>query len=152
MNCVSWYEAFAFCVWDGGRLPTEAEWEYAAAGGDEARPYPWGAASEPDGDRALFACMACGADDLDPVGARPQGEGRYDQFDLAGSVSEWTLDYFAPYGKRCDNCANVSYGTERVARGGHLSSDEEEIQPSARRSFVPEARHFTRGFRCARPD
>jgi formylglycine-generating enzyme required for sulfatase activity len=152
MNCVSWYEAFAFCVWDGGRLPTEAEWEYAAAGGDEGRLFPWGSEPAPDDDHALYACLDCGAEELGAVGARPEGEGRYGQLDLSGSVAEWTLDYFAPYGTSCDHCANVSYGTERVTRGGHFGSDDEEIEATARSSFDPEARHPTRGFRCARHD
>jgi|SRR5580704_4705762 sulfatase modifying factor 1 len=44
INCVDWAEAYAFCIWDGGFLPSDAEWEYAAAGGSEQREYPWGSA------------------------------------------------------------------------------------------------------------
>jgi formylglycine-generating enzyme len=150
MNCVSWYEAFAFCAWDGGRLPTEAEWEYAAAGGDQARPYPWGDEPEPDEERALFDCEDCDGGDLVAVGSRPDGQGRFEQLDLAGSVAEWTLDYFAPYGTSCDHCANVIDGSERVARGGDLLSGRAEIRTTARASYDPGERHFTRGFRCAR--
>ena len=62
MNCVTWYEAFAFCAWDGGRLPTEAEWEKAAAGGDENRLFPWGMA-EADITRASYGCLYDGARD-----------------------------------------------------------------------------------------
>jgi len=52
MNCVNWYLAFAFCTWASSRLPTEAEWNYAAAGGDEQRRYPWGN-EDPGADIAL---------------------------------------------------------------------------------------------------
>jgi formylglycine-generating enzyme len=48
LNCVSWYVLFAFCVWDGGRLPTDAEWGFALAGGEEQRPFPWGAVQAAD--------------------------------------------------------------------------------------------------------
>src|SRR5690606_7033438 len=54
INAVTWLAAFQFCVWDGGRLPTEAEWEYAAAGGDENRLFPWGSEAATS-DHANFA-------------------------------------------------------------------------------------------------
>src|SRR5205085_368808 len=57
INCVSWYVAEAFCIWDNGRLPTDAEWELAAAGGSELRLYPWGdAAPGPSADLAVYSC------------------------------------------------------------------------------------------------
>src|SRR5580658_5584959 len=56
--CVDWFEAYAFCIWDGGFLPSEAEWEYAAAGGRQQRLYPWGAASPgTDNQHAIYGCF-----------------------------------------------------------------------------------------------
>jgi formylglycine-generating enzyme required for sulfatase activity len=57
INCVNAYEAYAFCIWDGAFLPSEAEWEYAAAGGSEEREYPWGATAP--GSANQFAIYGC---------------------------------------------------------------------------------------------
>jgi formylglycine-generating enzyme len=57
INCVNWYEAYAFCIWDGGFLPSETEWEYAAAGGNQQREYPWGSTDPGTGNQfAIYDC------------------------------------------------------------------------------------------------
>jgi len=66
VNCVNWYEAYAFCIWDGGFLPSEAEWEYAAAGGSQQREYPWG--STPSGLSVSYQYAVYGTGDPDGDG------------------------------------------------------------------------------------
>ncbi|MCA9620032.1 MAG: SUMF1/EgtB/PvdO family nonheme iron enzyme [Myxococcales bacterium] len=95
-NSVNWYTAAAFCHWDGGRLPTEIEWQYAAVGGDEQRRYPWGSEA-PDLSRAVYNCAgsgtgACDLSDLLDVGSKPKGVARWGHHDMVGSVFEWTVD------------------------------------------------------------
>ncbi len=111
-NSINWYTAAAFCWSEGGRLPTDAEWKYAAVGGDEQRPYPWGA-EPPTPERAVYNCSgdgdpSCSLADLQPVGSRPLGAGRWGHMDFAGSVFEWTLDGATAEGG----------GDDEVSRGG----------------------------------
>lgn len=151
VNCVSWYVAFAFCAWDGGRLPTEAEWEKAAAGADENRLYPWG--SEPP-----TACHA-GFGGISPhvaVGSRPGGAGRWGHDDLGGGEWEWALDYwsstwYSGAGQVCSDCANLTPSSWRTIRGGAWSTFEADRLRGAFRSFVQPSQSLSNlGIRCAR--
>jgi formylglycine-generating enzyme required for sulfatase activity len=154
INCVEWYIGFAFCVWDGGRLPTEAEWEYAAAGGSENRLYPWGA-STPDNSVAVFDSQWGGSpgkpelSDIAPVGSVPGGAGRWGQMDLAGNLSEWVLDWFGSYGAACNNCANLSAGAGRVPRSGTWTATASYLRAAARGFLTPGTRNALSGVRCA---
>ena len=151
INCVTWYEAYAFCIWDGGRLPTEAEWNFAAAGGDEQRLYPWTTPGTPEvvsDEQAVYGPNRPAA-----VGSKLLGLGKWGHADLAGNVHEWLLDWYHPYYTRgpCLNCAELtSFGQGRVIRGGGFSTDENELKTSARSGHNPRARYMAIGFRCAR--
>jgi len=154
MNCVSWYEAFAFCAWDGGRLPTEVEWEYAAAAGSEGRLYPWGA-DPPTADRAVYDCLAndtpgCRFEEILVVGSKPSGVARWAQHDLAGSMWEWVVDSRASYPPVAVNYANVSDGSTRVVRGGSWFNEAADMRAANRLDIEPTTRNGDMGIRCAR--
>lgn len=158
MTCVAFNVAFAFCIWDGGRLPTEAEWEYAAAGGDENRLYPWGDAS-PDGTLANYSE---GAGSLFvAVGSTPLGGGRWGHQDMAGSVFEYVRDedsasWYAGDGNSCNNCVNLPTESDfdMIVRGGQWHWDAAWLRSAARwfAAYSNGVGQFPEpiGFRCLR--
>lgn len=150
INCVNWYQAAAFCIWDGGFLPSDAEWEYAAAGGDEERTYPWGEAT-PDCTFAEFS--GCGDTGPDAVGAFTKGDGRWGQSDLAVNLAELVLDWFVtPPSATCNDCTNATASTNRAERAGSYSSGSgaSGFTAATRYGVAPDYRSVYQGFRCAR--
>jgi sulfatase modifying factor 1 len=162
ISCVTWWAAYAFCIWDGGFLPTEAEWNYAASGGAQQRVFAWGSQSI---DCTLANFDWCLAGDagvtatgtyVSVVGAySPAGDGLFGQADLVGNVSEWTLDSYADYVVPCVDCAYLGAGlavpSEKVMRGSAFDQSEPYINPAvsardARTADVP----LSTGVRCAR--
>lgn len=152
MNCITWFEAYAFCIWDGGRLPTDAETNYAAVGGDEQREFPW---SDPADSQLIddsHAVFLPGATGPAPVGSKsPTGDGRFGQADLSGNEWEWCQDWYRSYPERCINCANLSDYSIRVIRGGSFYSERESLRSTSRLYHAPNQADFGVGVRCARP-
>lgn len=166
ITCVNWWEAYAFCIWDGGFLPSEAEWEYAAAGGSEQRQYPWGTADPgTDNQYGIFGCyypgnVACtGLANIAPVGKAALGAGRWGQLDLLGEVFEWNLDWCnlvlsqTTYADPCVDCGYLTASSIRVMRGGDYASalitPASPLLPPDRFDGPPGYRGIS-GFRCAR--
>jgi sulfatase modifying factor 1 len=153
-NCINWGEARAFCAWDGGWLPTEAEWEFAAAGGQENRLYPWGNAAPDSNVNATFSVDVYHVPQA--VGLRPAGDGLYGHADLAGSLSEMTMGagnvaYSA--GACSANCGAIpAQGAPYALRGGNCSVSlnyHASYLRAAARDYNAD-RSWPIGFRCAR--
>jgi formylglycine-generating enzyme required for sulfatase activity len=154
INCATWYEAYAFCIWDGGFLPSEAEWEYAAAGGSQQREYPWGSMDPGSSDLyAIYSYFYTGnaTGGIAPVGFASQGAGLWGQFDMAGELYEWNLDWYATYVDPCTDCADMTAAADRALRGGDFTNAASSLFASERfGGSTPGNRDFTVGFRCAR--
>jgi formylglycine-generating enzyme required for sulfatase activity len=162
VDCVSWYVAFAFCAWDGGRLPTEAEWSYVADGGEENRTYPWPFGTPIDATRASYydttsmiytgnGSTALTVEAIIEVGTKPAGDSRWGHADLAGNVSEWMLDYYSPaFTSPCTDCANLVSSPTRVIHGGAFNSASGELRNGNDDSLRPDTKSDPTGIRCAR--
>jgi iron(II)-dependent oxidoreductase len=157
---VSWYEAEAYCKWARRRLPTEAEWELAAAGHpdpggrairSEKHLYPWGN-SPPDPTRAHLDGRSAGCI---PVDALPAGDSAFGCRQMIGNTWEWTASDFEPYpGFSADPYKEYSQpwfgGTHKVLRGGAFATRARLINNTYRNFYTPDRRDVLAGFRTCR--
>jgi formylglycine-generating enzyme required for sulfatase activity len=160
INCVDWFDAYAFCIWDSGFLPSETEWNYAASGGDEQRVYPWSVRAADSAADCTYAnyddvthpAGSCAGQALMVGSLSPKGDGKWGQADLAGNLREWTLDRTGPYADPCVDCTRASPAgfQSRVALGGAF--DETQVEASRLDGADPSDHPFASdtGFRCAR--
>ncbi len=139
---VTWEEAQAFCHQRGGRLPTEAEWEYAARGPDGPI-YPWGYDYDPN-------AVVMGILTLMPVGSEPAGASWAGAHDLSGGIQEWTADWYGSYSDAPQvDPTGPAEGKLRVTRGGSwFSFSPFQVRAADREPLAPDRASSTVGFRC----
>jgi len=147
-----------YCSWVGARLPTEAEWEYAARG-PAGWLFPWG--DEFDGRRLNYCDANCAAGpndaavddgyaDTAPVGSFPDGSSWCGALDMAGNVREWVADWYGTYpAERQVNPAGPAAGAARIPRGGSWLDTPDDVRSTNRGGNEPDYTRHKVGFRCA---
>jgi iron(II)-dependent oxidoreductase len=146
---VTWFEARDFCTRRGGRLPTEAQWEYAAKGPDNLT-YPWG-------NTFVFDYVVHGISSggtSDEVGRRPDGASWVGAFDMSGNLWEWTSTLYRafPYDPNDGRDTSIpSQDNRPVIRGGSWASGEHRLRTSYRDIAIPSYGDEYIGFRCVVP-
>ena len=156
---VGWDQAADYCHWVGARLPTEAEWEYAARG-PESRLFPWGDTF--DGTRLNYCDASCelgtadhstddGYPDTAPVGSYPSGVSWCGALDMAGNVREWVSDWYGPYqGGKQEDPTGPDSGSLLVSRGGSWFDVPTNVRSEKRGQNTPDFSVYKLGMRCVK--
>lgn len=161
VNCVDWYQASTFCAWTGGRLPSEAEWEYVARSGGKDYKYVWGNDTEPSCEYAVMDTpegIGCGAYMTWEICSKPKGNTEQGVCDMSGNVIEWINDwYYLSYQPDSSqelppditNMKNGQIAPNRVMRGAGIGSDE-DYRTRNRIYHDPHFQYGGLGIRCVR--